>query len=36
MKGKHIYLVITGNGPAGQEGVKYISFDREKAIVIAK
>ena len=36
MKAKHIYLVETGNGAAGAEGVRYVSFNHEKAVDFAK
>ena len=36
MKATHIYLVETGNGAAGAEGVRYVSFNHEKAVDFAK
>jgi|GEM_PF-2702497 hypothetical protein len=36
MKAKHIYLIETGNGAAGADGVRYVSLNHEKAVDFAK
>ena len=36
MEAKNIYLVETGNGPAGAEGVRFVSVDHQKAVDFAK
>ncbi len=36
MKAKYVYLVETGHGAAGPEGIRFVTFDHEKAIAFAK